>query len=531
MEDLMFTMFLLALWYTVADIGLIWQVVYYQQCVTVEIKCDEDEAIVLLNRKTSLTQRRVSLEKSTELSKVDTVTLERQSSVHDALLDDDEYHAAAAAASNADMIHDDGTTSHNDVSSSSSGRDVYTIQPKIKPIWVNLIGSSVMIALIAASCFGYMMTNTTIETIDDDETIQLVPQILGWLSAVLYIGSRVPQLIKNWRQQSTDGLSSGMFVCAVFGNFFFALSIFLRSKERRYIIKNMPWIIGSLATVIFDIMVSCSKITSIFAFGDSYTDNGSFSDFYQSNTDVVDPRSLRTATSPRIKRESDGPLWIEYLAGFMGDAYLYDFARSGATADNTLVLRSTEDMKAQVNRYLRSDAAKKPKKNSLFTMWIGVNDITVLFSKYPLDTPKRQGIINGIIAAIRYDMEKLYNAGAKNMLLLGLIPLENLPAYQKLSPETRRQLEKLVSEYNMKLIETLDHFKIDKPNVNASFFDTNTLFKQLFNSKQFESNALSHCNKKLDCGDRIWWDYLHPSTKTHAKLAKALYHYISSLDW
>lgn len=87
------------------------------------------------------------------------------------------------------------------------------------------------------------------------------------------------------------------------------------------------------------------------------------------------------------------------------------------------------------------------------------------------------------------------------MLLLGLIPLENLPAYQTLSPETRHQLEKLVSEYNMRLIETLDHFKADKPDINVSFYDTNTLFKQLFDTKEFESNALSHCNKKPDCGE------------------------------
>lgn len=218
----------MALWYTVADIGLIWQVVYYQQCVTVEIKCDQDEAIVLLNRKSSLTQRRVSIEKSpTMLTKMDTVILERQSSVHDALLDDDEHHAVAAAASNADMTNDDSTACNNNVSSSSVDRDIFTIQPKIKPIWVNLIGSSVMVVLIVASCYGYMMTATKVEAIDDDETIRLVPQILGWLSAVLYIGSRVPQLIKNWRQQSTDGLSSGMFVCAVFGNFFFALVMML----------------------------------------------------------------------------------------------------------------------------------------------------------------------------------------------------------------------------------------------------------------------------------------------------------------
>lgn len=205
----------MALWYTVADIGLIWQVVYYQQCVTVEIKCDEDEAIVLLNRK-PLKQRRVSLEKSA-LNKVDTNLSERQSNVHDALLDDDENHAVAAA-SNADMINDDGT-----LDGGSADRDIFTIQPRIRPIWVNLIGSSVLVVLIIASCYGYMMTATRIETVGDEKEIQLMPQVLGWLSAVLYVGSRVPQLIKNWRQQSTDGLSSGMFVCAVFGNLFFSL--------------------------------------------------------------------------------------------------------------------------------------------------------------------------------------------------------------------------------------------------------------------------------------------------------------------
>ncbi|KAK4520626.1 G-patch domain-containing protein [Mucor velutinosus] len=276
---------------------------------------------------------------------------------------------------------------------------------------------------------------------------------------------------------------------------------------------------------------SSARITSIFAFGDSYTDNGSFNDFYMSNTDEINRASLRTATAPRIKREADGPLWVEYLAGLMDDAYLYDFARSGATANNKLILRNTEDMDTQVNRYLRSGAAREPKENSLFTIWIGVNDMTDLFSKHPLDTPQRQRIINGIMTTIRYDMEKLYNVGAKNMLLLGLIPLENLPVYCQLTPETRHQLQTLVSEYNTRLAETLRHFKADKPDVNASFFDMNMLFKQLFDNEQFESNALSHCNKKADCGDRIWWDHLHPSTKTHAKLAEALYLYISLLEW
>ncbi|CEP14272.1 hypothetical protein [Parasitella parasitica] len=199
--------FLLALWYTVADIGLIWQVVYYQQCVTVEINCDEDEAIVLLNRRKPLKQRRFSLEKSMSSN-----MMEKLLSVHDALPDDDENHA--------DVINNDG-----DYDVASGNRDIFTVPPKIRPLWINIIGASVLLVLLLGSCYGYTMTKTRLPALHgkEDEEIQLIPQILGWISALLYVGSRVPQLIKNWQQKSTDGLSSGMFVCAVCGNIFFTL--------------------------------------------------------------------------------------------------------------------------------------------------------------------------------------------------------------------------------------------------------------------------------------------------------------------
>ncbi|KAI8639246.1 hypothetical protein BD408DRAFT_405093 [Parasitella parasitica] len=177
-------------------------------------------------------------------------------------------------------------------------------------------------------------------------------------------------------------------------------------------------------------------------------------------------------TNGKIKREADGPLWVEYLAGLMEDANLYDFARSGATANNKLILRYTEDLNAQVNRYLRSEASAEPKNDSLFTIWIGVNDMTVLFKKHPVDTVKRQSIINGVVNTVRYDMEKLRAIGATNILLLGLIPLENLPLYRDLPLEEKHQLEKLVSEYNMKLVEIMDHFKTDNPHPYLVGFPT-----------------------------------------------------------
>lgn len=181
-----------------ADIGLIWQVIYYQQCTASEAKCDEDEAIALLKQKT-LKQRRTSS---------DTHILEKQSSLVNNLDDSD-----------TDLISNVSDQKEKDII------DHITInQPsnKSNSVYVSVIGSSVLIGLVLASLYGYIKLTSTIEP-DDTEEIRLLPQILGWFSAVLYVGSRVPQLIKNWRQQSTEGLSPGMFICAVFGNLFYAL--------------------------------------------------------------------------------------------------------------------------------------------------------------------------------------------------------------------------------------------------------------------------------------------------------------------
>lgn len=211
------------MWYTIADIGLIWQVIYYKECVTKEIKSDSDEAIALVNQK-QLKQRRFSTDK------------------------EGEYENGEIS-----LIH---PYNEND-GADTTGLLLMSIPPKIKPIWVNLFGSVILIALVFLSCFGFMKTGMNDTT---EEEIQVLPQILGWCSCGLYIGSRIPQLLKNWREQSTEGLSSGMFICAVFGNLFFAASIFLKSTERRYIIINLSWIIGSLGTVIFDIMVKVHKL-------------------------------------------------------------------------------------------------------------------------------------------------------------------------------------------------------------------------------------------------------------------------------
>ena len=57
-------------------------------------------------------------------------------------------------------------------------------------------------------------------------------------------------------RQSTDGLSLLMFWLAIFGNITYGLSILIRSVEPQWILKHLPWLIGSLGVVFLDISVS-----------------------------------------------------------------------------------------------------------------------------------------------------------------------------------------------------------------------------------------------------------------------------------
>ena len=54
---------------------------------------------------------------------------------------------------------------------------------------------------------------------------EFIGQILSWCSTVLYLGSRLPQIYKNFTRRSTAGLSPTLFIAAFFGNLFYSSSL------------------------------------------------------------------------------------------------------------------------------------------------------------------------------------------------------------------------------------------------------------------------------------------------------------------
>ncbi|CAE6458497.1 unnamed protein product [Rhizoctonia solani] len=88
----------------------------------------------------------------------------------------------------------------------------------------------------------------------EDEVIEWRSQALGYASAILYIGSRIPQILKN-RETKCEGLSLAMFMFTITGNITYVLSICVVSMSSRHLLANASWLAGSSFTVFLDILV------------------------------------------------------------------------------------------------------------------------------------------------------------------------------------------------------------------------------------------------------------------------------------
>ncbi|KAF9077710.1 PQ loop repeat-domain-containing protein [Rhodocollybia butyracea] len=79
-------------------------------------------------------------------------------------------------------------------------------------------------------------------------------QSLGWTSAVCYLGSRIPQIIKN-SSTRCEGLAPALFFFSILGNATYALSICVKSMEKDYLVTNASWLAGSALTIFLDVIV------------------------------------------------------------------------------------------------------------------------------------------------------------------------------------------------------------------------------------------------------------------------------------
>lgn len=168
-----------------------------------------------------------------------------------------------------------------------------------------LFNATAIIVVIAAGVAGYILSPSLAGSNDanddpmspvrtpaarrahEDATtlhFNTLGQVFGYACAVLYLCSRMPQLLLNYRRKSTEGLNALFFLFACLGNLTFVASILAFQAEcmrfesqadvderlgeewtcrpgeakrvyARYVLVNLSWLIGSLGTLVLDMGV------------------------------------------------------------------------------------------------------------------------------------------------------------------------------------------------------------------------------------------------------------------------------------
>ncbi|KAK3365171.1 PQ loop repeat-domain-containing protein [Lasiosphaeria ovina] len=78
---------------------------------------------------------------------------------------------------------------------------------------------------------------------------------LGYFSAVCYLCARIPQIIKNYQEKSCEGLALLFFLLSLTGNFTYGASVLSYSQDRAYVLRALPWLLGSLGTIVEDLII------------------------------------------------------------------------------------------------------------------------------------------------------------------------------------------------------------------------------------------------------------------------------------
>ncbi|CAA97356.1 G-protein coupled receptor Stm1 [Schizosaccharomyces pombe] len=110
--------------------------------------------------------------------------------------------------------------------------------------------------VIVSTIVGNLIISSASSDKSDDD-LNAWPFTAGCISSVLYFCARIPQIIKNHKAKSTEGLSIIFFVLASVGNTSYAFSIlvFPASDYLNYTYANLPWILGAFSTIFLDIYI------------------------------------------------------------------------------------------------------------------------------------------------------------------------------------------------------------------------------------------------------------------------------------
>lgn len=253
--------------------------------------------------------------------------------------------------------------------------------------------------------------------------------------------------------------------------------------------------------------------THLFVFGDSLSDTGNY--YHLSGGAPPAPYAEG--------RFCNGPLWVEYLAGYLGMEYqpADNFAVAGAT---TGTLNSNDGFAGKVYPGLLDEVAAftegaipAESDRALYIVGAGANDFFVaLVTKQSPATLIAEGVNNTVQA-----VQQLKASGARYILVMNVPDLGVTPMAASLGLSA--PLAQLTAAYNQTLEMALDQLEAtglhtirlnsfgvldEMAGSPVEFGFTNSTTPFLFASSSDQPNSY------------LFWDSVHPTTLAHEVLAK-----------
>jgi len=246
-----------------------------------------------------------------------------------------------------------------------------------------------------------------------------------------------------------------------------------------------------LCTFLFPLNGNTQKFNNIVAFGDSFTDNG-----------YIDGHGFN--------RDTNGLVWVEYLAKMIECQNVDNRAWGGARTDNGHFLGfDWSGFNWQIDNYKMTTNPNE----TLFTIWIGVNDYWD-----NKDDPSNS------VKNIKTGLNKLIEKGGKHFVIFNNFDLTlslgygPKTEYHNLIPAVKKLTKKFNSELDNMLFDNTGLAQ-SHPEIKIYFIDIYTFMNDLVNQNEFSKIPWKGTYKFPDPKKYFWYDEWHPMTSCHNQIA------------
>ena len=223
--------------------------------------------------------------------------------------------------------------------------------------------------------------------------------------------------------------------------------------------RILPALVTSLFAAFGAAQAQAANFNNVVVFGDSLSDAGTYRGFLAS-------LGLPAAQMGRFTTNPD-PIWAELVSQFYGiqakpsNAGGSDYAQGGArvalTPGITPPGQPERPVSTQITEYLSShNNAADP--NALYTVWAGANDFFVNFAALQAGAITPTQFQNNVIGAATAEVQqvgRLYQAGARNVMVFLGFDGALTPSLAAADPATRAAVTQLTVGYNTTLLTGL----------------------------------------------------------------------------